>query len=140
MARLFESVGERVERDSFIFACRTKGDAGNPVFDRDGKYLYFTASTNSGESLALDIHAVGRTSTSSIYLAVLDKTQPSPFAPESDEEKAVDEKKPDAAKPDPTTGLSTPEEAKPAEPAKPKSSVADVKIDLDGIDQRILSL
>ena len=55
-------------------------DATNPVFDKDGKYLYFTASTNSGEALALDIHAVGRTSTSSIYLAVLDKTQPSPFA------------------------------------------------------------
>ena len=26
-------------------------DALNPVFDKDGKYLYFTASTNSGESL-----------------------------------------------------------------------------------------
>src|SRR5215831_4143192 len=76
-------------------------DATNPVFDKDGKYLYFTASTNSGEGLALDIHAVARTSTSSIYLAVLDKTQASPFAPESDEEKAADEKKPaDPAKPD----------------------------------------
>jgi tricorn protease len=68
-------------------------DATNPVFDKDGKYLYFTASTNSGESLGLDIHAVERTSTSSIYLAVLDKTLPSPFAPESDEEKAADDKK-----------------------------------------------
>ena len=77
-------------------------DATNPVFDKDGKYLYFTASTNSGESLGLDIHAVARTSTSSIYLAVLDKTQPSPFAPESDEEKAADEKKPgDAPSPMP---------------------------------------
>ncbi|MBS1857869.1 MAG: PD40 domain-containing protein, partial [Acidobacteria bacterium] len=74
-------------------------DATNPVFDKDGKYLYFTASTNSGEALALDIHAVGRTSTSSVYLAVLDKTQDSPFAPESDEEKPVDEKKPDSTKP-----------------------------------------
>ena len=35
-------------------------DANNPVFDKDGKYLYFTASTNSGESLGLDIHAVGQ--------------------------------------------------------------------------------
>src|ERR1022692_1027672 len=73
-------------------------DATNPVFDNDGKYLYFTASTNSGESLALDIHAVGRTSTSSIYLAVLDKTQPSPFAPESDEEKPVEKKAGDEKK------------------------------------------
>jgi tricorn protease len=95
-------------------------DATNPVFDKDGKYLYFTASTNSGESLAIDIHAMNRTSTSSVYLAVLDKTEPSPLAPESDEEKAVDEKKP-------------------AEAAKPKP-VADVKIDLEGIDQRILAV
>ena len=105
-------------------------DAENPVFDRDGKYLYFTASTNSGESLGLDIHAVGRTSTSSIYLAVLDKKQTSPFAPESDEEKAPDEKKPDAPK---------------AEPAKPdavkqRPAAPDVEIDLDAIDQRILSV
>jgi len=120
-------------------------DATNPVFDKDGKYLYFTASTNSGESLGLDIHAVGSTSTSSIYLAVLDKAQPSPFAPESDEEKAVDEKKPDvskpeAAKPDTASGAAPPNEAKPAEAAKPKPGAADVKIDLDGIDQRILSV
>jgi tricorn protease len=104
-------------------------DADNPVFDRDGKYLYFTASTNSGESLGLDIHAVGRTSTSSIYLAVLNKMQTSPFSPESDEEKATEEKKPDAPK------------AEPAKPDAAKQAVApDVEIDLDAIDQRILSV
>ena len=106
-------------------------DATSPIFDKDGKYLYFTASTNVGEALGLDIHAVGRTSTSSIYLIVLDKSQPSPFAPESDEEKVADEKKPDEKKPD----------AKPDGPPKPASGeVKDIKIDLDGIDQRILSV
>ncbi|MBZ5583211.1 MAG: PDZ domain-containing protein [Acidobacteriia bacterium] len=116
-------------------------DAANPVFDKDGKYLYFTASTNSGESLGLDIHAVGRTSSSSIYLAVLDKTQPSPFAPESDEEKPAEEKKPaEPAKPDAAPGAPPAAGAKPAEPAKPKAATPDVKIDLDGIDQRILSV
>jgi len=114
-------------------------DATNPVFDKDGKYLYFTASTNAGESLGLDIHATARTSTSSIYLAVLDKTQPSPFAPESDEEKPADEKKPpEPAKPEP--GAPPAEGAKPAEAAKPKPGPVDVKIDLDGIDQRILAM
>ncbi len=113
-------------------------DATNPVFDKDGKYLYFTASTNSGESLGLDIHAVARTSTSSVYLAVLDKTQPSPFAPESDEEKAADEKKPgDAPKPDGAGSGAAGSGGRPAEAAKPK---ADVKVDLDGMDQRILSM
>ena len=97
-------------------------DATNPVFDRDGKYLYFTASTNSGESLGIDMHAPWRVSTSSVYLAVLDKTLLSPFSPESDEEGA-----PAAAG------------AKPAEEAKPKPA-APVRIDLDGIRQRILAV
>ena len=119
-------------------------DAANPVFDKDGKYLYFTASTNSGESLGLDIHRITRTSTSSIYLAVLDKTVPSPFAPESDEEKGADEKKaPEEKKAPDDAKAETPPAAeaapKPGEPEKPKV-VADVKIDLDGIGQRILSM
>ncbi|MFN7998609.1 MAG: PDZ domain-containing protein [Bryobacteraceae bacterium] len=117
-------------------------DATNPVFDRDGKYLYFIASTNSGESHGLDVHATERTATSSIYLAVLDKTQPSPFSPESDEEKPADDKKPgETAKAD-VAGKSSDGETKTAEPAKPKSAAEnkDTKIDLDGIDQRILSV
>ena len=96
-------------------------DATNPLFDRDDKYLYFTASTNSGESLGLDIHAVERTSTSSIYLAVLDKTLPSPFAPESDEERAADDKKPaDGDKPDARSDTPPADAPRPAESAKPK--------------------
>src|SRR5215469_10605161 len=119
-------------------------DALNPVFDKDGKYLYFTASTNSGEASGLDIHAIGRTATSSIYLVVLDKTLPSPFAPESDEEKPADDKKPaDSAKPE---GAAGGDPAKPAEgaAARPRpgapAEVKDIKVDLDGIDQRILSV
>jgi tricorn protease len=119
-------------------------DAANPVFDKDGKYLYFTASTNSGESLGLDIHRISRMSTSSIYLVVLDKTLPSPLAPESDEEKGADDKKTQDEKKTPDAGKAdTPPAAeaapKPGESEKPKP-VADVKIDLDGIGQRILSV
>ena len=69
-------------------------DAANPVFDKDGKYLYFTASTNSGEASALDIHAVGRTSRVPSTWRFWTRPQSSPFAPESDEEKAADDKKP----------------------------------------------
>ena len=64
-------------------------DARRPVFDRDGQYLYFTASTNyapttSGLDMSSDEHDV----TSSIYLAVLPNNIASPLAPESDEEGA----------------------------------------------------
>lgn len=118
-------------------------DAGNPVFDKDGKYLYFTASTNSGESLGLDIHRTTRGSTSSIYLVVLDKTLPSPFAPESDEEKESSEKKvPEAKAPEAgTTDTTTPAAAAiPAAKVPEKPGPVDVKIDFEGIGQRILSV
>jgi tricorn protease len=109
-------------------------DAANPVFDKDGKYLYFTASTNSGEALSIDIRRINASSTSSIYVVVLDRTLISPFSPESDEEKVEDDREtPEAAKTDVAKA-----ETSPAKP-KPKS-LEDIKIDLDGIDQRILAV
>jgi tricorn protease len=113
-------------------------DARYPVFDKGGKYLYFTASTDVGAALQPDIHSFSHPSSRSIYLAVLDKTLPSPLAPESDEEKPADEKRPEDAK-KPEAGK--PEAAKP-EGAKPDAGKkpADVKIDFDNILQRIIAL
>ncbi len=111
-------------------------DARHPVWDKDGKYLFFTASTDIGPTLEPDIQSIGKTQTRNIYLAVLSKSEPSPFAPESDEEKAPDARKPDAPKPDaPKPDAAKPDAAKP-EPAK----VPDVKIDFDKINQRILAM
>ncbi len=112
-------------------------DARNPVFDADGKYLYFTASTNSGQSLEPDIHGFSRRVTRSVYLAVLSKDDPSPFAPESDEEKAA-ANKPEEGK---AAGAKPAEKAKPGEAgAAPEPKAIAVKIDPDGILQRILSV
>ncbi len=107
-------------------------DARHPVFDKDGKYLYFTASTDAGATFEQDIHAMARTETRSVYLAVLAKDQASPFAPESDEEK-------------PAAGEKKAEEPKPAGPAKagdakPKAPEKPINVDLEGIDQRILAM
>ena len=68
-------------------------DARNTSFDRDGQYLYFTASTNLGLSTAwLDMSSLAvPQATRSVYLTVLSKSDPSPLAPESDEEKAAEE-------------------------------------------------
>ena len=92
-------------------------DARNPVFDLSGEYLYFTASTNSGPSQAwLDLSSFRNiNSQSSVYCVVLKNTTPSPLAPESDEEKLKSEAK---------------EEEKPG----------DFRIDLEGLNQRILAL
>jgi tricorn protease len=101
-------------------------DARYPIFDKDGKYLYFAASTDSGPSLQPDVGSYARPSTNNLYLVVLSKTEPSPFAPESDEEKPAEESKPPAPKPDPT--------------APPAGKTPEVRIDMDNIGQRILSI
>jgi tricorn protease len=115
-------------------------DARYPVFDRDGKYLYFTASTDSGPSLEPDIRSATRSVTRSVYLVVLSKTEPSPFAPESDEETGVD--KPDQDKKaegaEPASDQPKREPAKPGEAKTPE--IKNVKIDLEKIGQRILAM
>jgi tricorn protease len=115
-------------------------DAQNPVFDKGGKYLYFSASTDSGPTLEPDIHSIGTSQTRSVYLAVLSKTDPSPFAPESDEEKAP-EKKDAAKKEEGDKAAPKADEAKPAAAAKPEPpKPVVVKIDFDKIGQRILAM
>jgi tricorn protease len=102
-------------------------DAEFAKFDKNGKYLYFTASTNVGLTTAwLDMSGDERPTSSSVYVAVLRKEDASPLAPESDEEKGE-------AK-----------EAKTAEgeSKKPDAGIqnSEVRIDLTGIDQRILAM
>ena len=96
-------------------------DARKPVFDKNGKYLYFTASTDIGPALGSGLSSFGRFSTRSVYLAVLKKDLPSPLAPESDDEKE-----------------GPPEPKEP--PAAKKTEPVIVSIDFDGIGQRILAL
>ena len=120
-------------------------DARNPVWDRDGKYLYFSASTDSGPAIQPDIQSASHTVTGSLYLIVLSKADPSPFAPESDEEKVADEKKDDKKPDEKKADEKQPDAPKPdapkPDPAKPAAAkVADVKIDFDNILQRVLSI
>jgi len=98
-------------------------DARYPAFDKDGKFLYFTASTDSGPSLQPAMQSGARLVSRSIYLLVLSKDEPSPLTPESDDEKG--DKKPDEKKTDAATG---------------QRPVPTVKIDFDNISQRILAL
>ena len=105
-------------------------DAQYPAFDKNGKYLYFAASTDAGLSTAwLDMSSIDRQVTYSVYLAVLNKDDPSPFAPESDDEKK--DKKADAdAKKDDKDKDKDKDKAK--EPVK-------VKVDFENIGQRIVA-
>ncbi|MBS1789394.1 MAG: PD40 domain-containing protein [Acidobacteria bacterium] len=122
-------------------------DARYPTFDRSGKYIYFTASTNLGPSISFaDLSGIANQPTRSVYAVVLRSDIPSPLAPESDEEKVADEKKEgekggqaDAAK----EGEKKPDaaQAPAAGAAKPPVKKEEpTRIDLDGIDQRIIAL
>ena len=125
-------------------------DALYPSFDKNGKYLYFTASTDLGPAaVGFDMSSNNRLVTRSVYVVVLAKDQVSPLAPESDEEKGKDEKKDDKHK-----GKDSPKDAKDqdkanADKVKDKDKEKDedkkeepvvVKIDFEAISQRILSL
>jgi tricorn protease len=100
-------------------------DASFAAFDKEGKYLYFTASTDNGPTTGwLDMSGFPFQVTRSVYAIVLGKDEPSPISPESDEEKV---------KP-----AETPTPEKPEEKPTPKE--VKVSIDFDDIDQRIISL
>src|SRR5271170_1683307 len=72
-------------------------DSQFAVFDQNGKYIYFAASTNVGPTVGgLDMSSDGKEVTRNVYVIVLGKDLPSPLAPESDEEKSeADAKKSD---------------------------------------------
>ena len=119
-------------------------DAEYAVFDKNGKNLYFTASTDVGlGSSWLDMSSLDHPQSRSVYVAVLRKDDPSPLAPESDEEK-IKEAKEEAKKVEikVKTGKSKDkavEEAK-EETEKKKEEPVSVRVDMDGIGQRILAL
>jgi tricorn protease len=128
-------------------------DARFPAFDQKGQYLYFTASTDVGPTTGwLDLSSINRPITRSAYLMVLRKDQPSPLAPESDEEKsaAADDSKPDTDKAPskadekPDQEPANPEEKAKAQDARAARSVKNegvtVRIDAENISQRILAL
>ena len=65
-------------------------DATWPAWDASGKYLWFLASTDFAlKSQWLDMTSYDHEENSALYLAVLNKNDPSPLMPESDEETGV---------------------------------------------------
>lgn len=62
-------------------------DASSPAFSKDGKYLYFTASTNSGPTqVFLDMSTQERPYRAGLYVAVLAADGDSPLKPKSGDE------------------------------------------------------
>lgn len=91
-------------------------DAISPVWDANGKYLYFLASTNYGLNTGwLDMSSYDRPVTRALYTLVLAKDTPTPIGLRSDEEKE-----------------------KPKEEKKEGTPI--VRIDADGLANRIFAV
>jgi tricorn protease len=132
-------------RNIFVYSLETgkesqitdgTSDARYPVFDKNGKSLYFAASTDLGLSIGwLDLSSFQHPISRSIYAVVLKKGDASPVEPQSDEEKAAsDEKGKDADKAkDSDKGADKGKEGE-------KKDEVKVTIDLDGIGQRIVAM
>ena len=100
-------------------------DSVAPAFDLNGKYLYFLASTNYGPSTGwLEMSSLDRPVRRAIYLAVLSATEPSPLLPETGDE--------------PPPRPATPPPPPPATPPAPQP--VNVRIDVNGIGQRIITV
>src|SRR5271168_174593 len=119
-------------------------DARYPVFDKNGKSLYFTASTDIGLSVGwLDLSSYQRPISRSVYAVVLKKGDASPVEPESDEEKIGADKSGDSAKDKDSAKSKESDKGKEGgkgKEAEKKEEAVIVTIDFEQIGQRIVAM
>jgi tricorn protease len=131
----------------------------SPVFDPDGKYLYFLSDRDFNEVLGnVDFEFVNP-KTTRIYMVTLRKDEASPFLPLSDETQIKKEENKDELTPPPgkeaankgkgeVKGKKNESESKSAENDKDKDKAKkdekekpkEFRIDLDGIQARVVAL
>ncbi len=112
-------------------------DDFNPCFDPEGQYLYFI-SARTFDPIFGDFERsdfVYRNARN-VYLVTLQADSLSPFAPESDEE----EVKKDEEKKDEEKGDKDKKKDEDKDKDKDKEKSKDIKIDLEGIQQRIVGI
>jgi len=121
-----------IEEDRSYAVTDGLSNVSDPVFDPGGKYMYFFSSTDAGPVR----HWFAQSSAdmemrNNIYLVTLREDIPSPLFRESDEEKPAEEK--------PEAG-GTEAKKKKAKKKEPEVKDEGFRIDLDGIQERIVSL
>jgi tricorn protease len=113
-------------------------DSRYPAFDREGKYLYFAASTNAGATsdgldMTSDLYEVN----SNLYAVVLAAGEASPVAPELGDEKGAGKAKDPTD--EPAKDAKGGKDGAEAGDAKPKAAKP-VQVDVAGIESRIVAL
>ena len=99
-------------------------DSGSPRFSADGKYIVFVSERDFNPTYSSTEWNHSYSDMARVYLAILSKDTPSPFALENDTVKVKEEKA----------------ESKKDESKDEKAEVKSVKIDFDGLQDRIVSL
>src|SRR5712672_3550872 len=144
----------RGANDVFLYSLETKKatqlssgfyNDNNLVFDHNGKYLYFISTRFFYPSIGQLDQRYNYYSTDGIFAVTLKADEESPFKPQSDEEKAADEKKKDDAdkkddkKEDKKAGDEKKKDDKKDEKKEEKKEepVKPIQVDLDGIRNRI---
>jgi tricorn protease len=113
-------------------------DAIWPVWDANGKYLWFLASTDYGlRSQWLDMTSYDRETNYGLYLAVLNKNEPTPLLPESDEDRGVPAP---GARPTASPAVDAPADGPGGDAARRPRGPVTVQLDFDGLGKRIISV
>ncbi|MFI5135802.1 MAG: PDZ domain-containing protein, partial [Chitinophagales bacterium] len=112
-----------------------------PTFSRDGKYLMFLSDRDYNPTFSNVEFEISYTNMTKLYLVTLSKDTPSPFFPENNEVKPKEEPKVESSAGS-TTKTSSSKNKKGETKTTTASTTAatpDVKVDLDGIMNRIVA-
>jgi tricorn protease len=112
----------------------------NPVFDPDGKYLYFLSARDFNEVFGAYDMEFSNPKAIRVYAVTLRADTPSPFAPQSDEVELNKKSNPDEkeeAKPAAKERKERKPGEKKTEEKKPEEKKEPFRIDLDGIQNRV---
>ncbi|MFO0842596.1 MAG: S41 family peptidase [Gemmataceae bacterium] len=99
--------------------------SGAPCFSGDGKYLYFVSARDFNPIYSQTEWNHAYRDMTRVYAVTLAKGTPSPFLPKDESESPEEPKKPEKDK---------------DKKDKEKPTVADLVVDLDGIEERVLQL
>ncbi len=112
-------------------------DSNSPSFSSDGKYIVFTSARDFHPLYSQVEWNYAYEDMTRIYLIALSKKTPSPFAPEND---VVEVKKEEKASGQESGKEKKNKKGKKDTGTETKSNTKEVKIDLDGIQDRIIGL
>jgi len=110
-------------------------DSGSAAFSNDGKYLVFVSDRDFNPSYSQTEWNHSYDDMGRVYLALLSEETPSPFAPENDSVKIET-----GAAPEKSDKAKDGKEKTKDKEAKEEKEAKTVKIDFDGIANRIISL